>query len=64
MNISKERLEQMVLSCIDWITSMSDYLDAYNDLEAIGFSEAELRELGYGYIVDEAHKQLKEEEEE
>ena len=53
--ISKERALQLIQQCIDWIAySVSD---PYSKLMAVGFDEGELRALGYGYIVDEEHRE-------
>ena len=53
--ISKERALQLIRQCIDWIAySVSN---PYFKLMAVGFDESELRALGYGYIVDEEHRE-------
>ena len=53
--ISKERALQLIQQCIDWIAySVSN---PYFKLMAVGFDESELRALGYGYIVDEEHRE-------
>lgn len=54
--INKERALQLIQKCIDWIVSPMDF-DSYSKLMAIGFSESELRGLGFGYIVDEEHRE-------
>lgn len=54
--ITKERAIQLIQSCINWIASPGGF-DSYSDLMGVGFDESELRALGYGYIVDEAHKE-------
>lgn len=53
--INKERALHLIRYCIDWIISTVDF-DSYSKLMAIGFSESELRGLGYGYIVDEEYR--------
>lgn len=62
MKIYKDRLEQMVRDCIDWIVSGAEYTEAYEDLMAMGFDEDELKALGYEYIVNAAHEEYEDNE--
>ena len=64
MKICKDRLEQMVQNCIEWIVSGAEYTEAYEDLMAMGFDEDELKALGYGYIVNAAHEEYGDDEKE
>ena len=57
-HISYKRAIQMIKQCINWITSEVTLYDAYNDLTSgIGFSEEELEELGYAYLLDVAEEE-------
>ena len=39
--------------CIDWIDDNSrNNADAYDTLQHIGFSDEEIEQLGYGYMID------------
>ena len=50
--ITYERAIQLVQKCTDWITEYVEISDARGDLYAIGFSNEEIEELGYGYLLD------------
>ena len=50
--IIHERAIWLVKRCIDWIIEGAENSDARDELYAIGFSNDEIEELGYGYLLD------------
>ena len=50
--ITHERAMWLVKRCIDWIIEGAENADARDELYAIGFSNDEIEELGYGYLLD------------
>ena len=47
--MTNERLEQLLIKCMDWIEFDND--EALNTFECLGFNSYELEELGFGYLV-------------
>ena len=50
--ITHERAIWLVKRYIDWIIEGTENSDARDELYAIGFSNDEIEELGYGYLLD------------
>ena len=50
--ITHERAIWLVKRCIDWIIEGAENSDARDELYAIGFSNDEIGELCYGYLLD------------
>lgn len=48
--MSKERLKQLLIKCMDWIEI--DNVDTAETFECLGFEPEELMELGFGYLAD------------
>lgn len=48
MEISKERLEQLLIKCMDWIEIDND--DTAETFYCLGFDPKEIEELGFGYL--------------
>lgn len=55
--MTKERLEQLLIRCMDWIeTDTEETMDTFHYL---GFEPKEVTELGFGYLVKNQMKHLK-----
>jgi hypothetical protein len=54
--MTNERLEQLLTKCMDWIDYDND--DTKNTFEYIGFKPEELKELGFGYLVEDLVENL------
>lgn len=55
--MTNERLEQLLIKCMDWIeTDTRETMDTFHYL---GFEPKEVVELGFGYLVENYMKQLK-----
>ena len=55
--ISYNRAIKLTQKCIDWITCSVEPEDARADLNAIGFDEEELIELGYQFLFNEEEEE-------
>lgn len=45
-----QRVVRLLKSCMDWIEE--DNVDTLDTMKYLGFSDEELNELGYGYLLD------------
>ena len=52
--MTNERLEQLLIKCMDWIEyDHCDTYDAYDTFKHFGFNPEELRKLGFGYLMND-----------
>lgn len=51
--IGYQRAMKIIKSCLDWFTDDSDNQQVINNLNALGITDNELEQLGYGWLFEE-----------